>query len=74
MSEQLQQQEVQWCRQVAASGSVSCVAEKLYVDMMLSREEEEGSAALSPADQAALNRSLTSGPLSRYLLPISQSI
>lgn len=56
MSEQLQQQEVQWCRQVAASGSVTCAAEKLYVDMMLSREEEEGSAALSPADQAALNR------------------
>ena len=54
---QVQQQEVQWCKGIAASGTPNSPAQKLYVDMVLKREDQEASTHLSAAQTAALNRS-----------------
>ena len=56
VSAQLNEQETQRCRQIAATRSASSAGEQLYVGMMLSRDDQEGMASLSMAEQALLNR------------------
>ncbi|KAL0024592.1 hypothetical protein WJX77_001215 [Trebouxia sp. C0004] len=56
VSAQLHERETQRCRQIAASRSASSAGEQLYVGMMLSRDDQEGMASLSMAEQALLNR------------------
>ena len=52
----MQQQELQRCKHLAMSGKSSTAGEKLYVEMMLGGEDQDSTAYLSPAQQAALTR------------------
>ena len=56
VSGHVQQQELQRCKRLAASGKSSSAGQKLYVEMMLGGEDQGSTACLTPAQQAALNR------------------
>ena len=43
-----------------ASGSASSAAERLYAEMVLNRDDQEGMTGLLPAQEAALARSAAS--------------
>lgn len=56
MTAHVQQQELQRCKRLAASGKGSSSGEKLYVEVMLAGEDQDSAACLSAAQQAALSR------------------
>lgn len=56
VSAHVQQQELQRCKRLAASGKSSSAGEKLYIEMILGGEDQDSAACLSPAQQAALSR------------------